>query len=293
LRFAGAGLADLLLGAFSPRRDDGCGGEADATISLWEERACRGESAPFPWRIIDVGAGGLVAGSDVDGVVAVHDTFSGAVTVVDRGRRALLHRVRDLGTVPWWERAAPLRAALFWALGGEGRHLVHAGAVGDDRGAALLVGGSGSGKTTVTLAALAHGFGYLADDYLLLQGAGEPTVTSIYNTASVRVGPEAGEKAVLDVAGLLPGALRESLPVRAVLVPRVRGGRARLSRVSAAEALLALAPSTVLQMPFDDGAVVASLAALVRRVPCFGLDVGDDPGELAGALERALEEAVS
>jgi hypothetical protein len=218
--------------------------------------------------------------------------------------------VRDLGTVPWWERAAPLRAALFWALGGEGRYLVHAGAVGDERGGVLLAGAIGSGKTTVALAALTGGLGYVADDYVLLDVADEPTAVSIYANAKLDDGhlerfpalasrvchppaSEAGEKAVLDVAGLLPGALRESLPVRAVLVPRVRGGRARLSRVSAAEALLALAPSTVLQMPFDDGAVVASLAALVRRVPCFGLDVGDDPGELAGALERALEEAVS
>jgi hypothetical protein len=230
------------------------------------------------------------------------------VTLVDCGRRVLLHRVRAVAAVPWWERAAPLRVALFWALRGEGRHLVHAGAVGDDRGGVLLAGASGSGKTTVALAALVHGLGYVADDYILLDAAGAPTAISIYNTAKlddghvgrfgalapgIRFPPpsDAGEKAVLDIARLMPGSLRESLPVRAVLVPRICGGRSRLRRASAAEALLALAPSTALQMPFGDRAVVSSLAALVRRVPCFGLDVGDDVAEVAGGVERALELA--
>ena len=56
---------------------------------------------------------------------------------------------------------------------------------------------------------------------------------------------------------------------------------------------MALAPSTAFQMPFDDGRVPASLAALVRAVPAFALDVGDRPGELAEALDRVLEAAAS
>ena len=98
---------------------------------------------------------------------------------------------------------------------------------------------------------------------------------------------------MIDVAALMPGSLRESLPVRAVIVPRIRGGHARLRRVSPAEALLALAPSTVFQLPFDDGAALASLAAVVRQVPCFALDVGDDMAELASAVEQTLEQVTA
>jgi hypothetical protein len=147
---------------------------------------------------------------------------------------------------------------------------------------------------------------YVADDYLLLHTGPEPVAWNMYATAKLDAGhllrfPQlagavsvsavavAEEKAVLDVEALLPQALARSLPIRAVLVPRIRGGRARLRRVSAGEALLALAPSTTFQMPFDDGQAVSSLAAVVRRVPAFGLDVGDDPDELARALERVLD----
>jgi hypothetical protein len=81
--------------------------------------------------------------------------------------------------------------------------------------------------------------------------------------------------------------------VRAVVVPRIRGGRSRLKGISSAQALLALAPSSALQLPFGDGTVVGALAALVRRVPCWALEVGDDMGELARAVEQALGQATS
>jgi hypothetical protein len=170
----------------------------------------------------------------------------------------------------------------------------------------LLAGAGGSGKTTVALAALAAGMSYVADDYLLLRNDGEPVAWNLFATAKLDAGhlgrfpqlaadvtvsaePVAGEKAVLDVHRLLPHALVRSLPIRAVLVPRIRGGKARLRSTSAAAALLALAPSTAFQMPYDDGRVLGSLADVVRGVPAFSLDVGDDPGELADAVDRVLD----
>jgi hypothetical protein len=306
LRFAGSALAHALTDALRARLVEDAG-QVHATIGLWQERGLPGGACQVPWREVDVGARGLLRGRDGAEVIAVHDAGSGALTLVDRGACELLHRVPDVATLPWWERAAPLRPALFWALSGPGRHLVHAGAVGDARrGGVLLAGAGGSGKTTVALAALTAGMAYVADDYLLLHSHPEPVAWNMYGTAkldagqlarfpqlagavSVSADPVADEKAVLDVEAVSPHALVSSLPIRAVLVPRIRGGRARLRRASAGEALLALAPSTTFQMPFDDGQVVSSLAAVARRVPAFGLDVGDDPGELAGALERILD----
>ncbi len=306
LRFAGSALADALTGALSPRLAADAG-PIHATIGLWEESRVPGGACAVPWRDVDLGARGLLRGPGGADVIAVHEAGSGAVTLVDRPACELLYRVPDVSTLPWWERAAPLRPALFWALSGPGRHLVHAGAVGDARrGGVLLAGAGGSGKTTVALAALAAGMAYVADDYLLLHTHPEPVAWNMYGTAKLDAGhlarfpqladavsisadPVADEKAVLDVQALLPRSLVRSLPVRAVLVPHIRGGRARLRRASAGEALLALAPSTTFQMPFDDGQAVGSLANVARRVPAFGLDVGDDPDELAQALERVLD----
>ncbi len=311
LRFAGAALADALTKALKPRlaleaEPDGAG-SPDATIRLWEQSRAPGGALRVPWREADVGPRGLVRGHPDAELIAVHEAGSEAVTLVDLAARQLLYRVPDVRDLPWWERAAPLRPALFWALSGAGRHLVHAGAVGDvRRGGVLLAGAGGSGKTTVALAALTAGMAYVADDYLLLHSHPEPVAWNMYGTAkldasqlarfpqlagglSISADPQEDEKSVLDVQALFPGEPTCSLAIRAVVVPRIRGGSARLRRASPGAALLALAPSTTFQMPFDDGQVVGSLAALARRVPAFALDVGDDPDELAQAIDRVLD----
>ncbi|MGA8364208.1 MAG: hypothetical protein WB709_06780 [Solirubrobacteraceae bacterium] len=315
LRFAGTELADALLSPFRPRRADfdALGAETEeplaspsATIALWQEREVPGHALPIPWRESDLAARGLLRGPDGSDVMAVHELGYHATTLIDRRARLLAHRVPDCAALPWWERAAPLRPALFWALSGADRHLVHAGAVGDERGGVLLAGAGGSGKTTVALAALAGGMKYVSDDYLLLHTHAEPVAWNLFATAKLDAGhlarfprlaptanispdPVPDEKWVLDVTDLFPGALAPALPIRAIVVPRIRGGHSALQSASAGVALLALAPSTAFQMPYDDGAVVASLAALVRSVPAFVLDVGDDVGELPVAIDRVLD----
>jgi hypothetical protein len=310
LRFAGSALTDLVTTAFAPRLIENTG-TADATIGLWEESRVPGGAQPVSWTEADLGARGLVRGAGGDRVVAIHEAGSMALTMVDLGARALLYRIPDVSSLPWWERAAPLRAALFWALGGPRRHLVHAGAVGDEqRGGVLLAGAGGSGKTTVALASLRAGMSYVADDYLLLDTEAAPVAWNLFGIAKLDAGhmarfpelacettisaePVPDEKAILDVHRLMPRALASSLPIRAVLVPRIRGGHARLRPASAGEALLALAPSTAFQMPFDGGRVMGALAAAARAVPAFALDVGDDPRELAQAVDRALDECAA
>jgi hypothetical protein len=295
LRFAGPELESVLLPAFGARETREH--PPDATIDLWADPA-----GSYPWAFEDIGPGGLVKTNHDQRVLAVHETASGSLTLVDRERKALLHRVPDAETVPWWQRAAPLRAGLYWALGGERRYLVHAGAVGDERGCALIPGASGSGKTTVALAALTHNLIYLGDDYVLLDAAGEPVAASIYGVAKLDQGhlqrfpalaaqvrkppkAESEQKSVLDVR---QASMRASLPVKAVIVPRITGGHSRLRPISSGAAMLALAPSTVLQHPFGDGEVVAALADVVRRTPCFALDVGDDVTQLAQTVKEAL-----
>jgi hypothetical protein len=306
MRFAGDALAECLIAALRPRLivdDDDA--PLHATIDLWEESQAPGGALPVPWTDADIAPRGLVSHDD-EAIVAIHEAGSLAVTLVDRESRTLLYRVPDVAELPWWERAAPLRPALFWALSEPGRHLVHGGAVGDERGGVLLAGAGGSGKTTVALAALDAGMAYVADDYLLLDSTADPVAWNLFGTAKLDAGhvarfpglsrdliisaePVADEKSVLDVDRLMPDALVDSLAIRAILVPRIRGGEARLRPASAGEALLALAPSTAFQMPYDGGEVMGALAGVVRAVPAFALDVGDDQAELARAVTRVLD----
>jgi hypothetical protein len=294
VRCAGERLAAVLLAALAHRvQHPDTGRRPDATIDIWERHGLNGEAIGFPWTPSQIQPGGFVRVSGEPGFVALHNTYSDAVTLVDRPRRALLHRIVNAESLPWWDRSSPLRAPLFWALAGTGSRLAHAGAVGDERGGVLLAGAPRSGKTTVALAAAAHGFGYLGDDSVLLYERGGLVAGSVYSTAGVRHDPTSDDAAVLDVATALPGSLRTSFAVRAVIVPRVAGKHTRLTRLEPSQALLAWAPSSALRLPFDDGEVVATLAGVVRQVPCFGLEVGGDPRELAAAVDEALALTVA
>jgi hypothetical protein len=205
--------------------------------------------------------------------------------------------------VPAYERAAPLRAPLHWSLSEPGRHLVHAGAVAGAGGAVLVAGRSGSGKSTLALCCVEAGLGYLGDDYVLVDLAGEPTAHAVHSTAKVDVRGLArlpalapailamdevdADKAVLDLHRHRPDSLVPSAPVRAVVLPRVGGGtQARVHAASAGEALRALAASTVLQHFGHGAAGMATAAGLLRRVPAFALELGRDMDGAVRSVER-------
>ena len=218
----------------------------------------------------------------VDATLGAHDA---TITV----RR----RIDDVAKLAWWERATPLRLPLTRILGAAARRVVHASVVGDERGGLALVGPRSSGKTTAALAAVRGGLGFVADDYVLLRAAAPFEALCLYSTACVRTGADDGTKQVVDVDSVRADALRRTLPLRAVAVPRLSGGDTRWRRTEAAVALRAWAPSTALLMPGERGAAVPLLAGVVRSVPCYSLDVGNDPSEVGAAVGEMLDQAGS
>jgi len=222
----------------------------------------------------------------------------------DRATRTAIWWAPSVAAVPWYDRAAPLRTLLHWTVTVAGRHLLHAGAVAGAKGAALLVGKGGSGKSTTAVLCLEAGFDYLGDDYVLLTVDPAPTVHSVYGTAkvtryTVRRLPSLEvaivargrtfEKSVVDIGAYRPQRLRRSAPVSAVVVPTVAPGvRTRLRPIAAAAALRALAPSTVLQLPHEGGQALSAMAELVRDLPAYALDLGDDDADVPALLHPLL-----
>jgi hypothetical protein len=306
LRFAGEGLLDGLLPAlFDPLEYPPV--EPYATICLFDD-ASTGVPAPEPpWRREQLRARGDVLGFNDErfGTVCFNGQRPGpegprSLSMYDRGERGGVFWVRAPDRLEWWERAAPLRVLLHWALAGERRRLVHAAAVGNGRAGVALVGPSGSGKTTTALACLEAGLRMAGDDFVLLDAGGaEPLAHALYSSAKVepstpaRLLPElelphapAGEKVVVDVA---PDRRAATLPVRALVAPVVvGGGPTRLVEASGAEVLSALASPTVLQLP-DAGGALRSLAELARSLPAYRLELGGEPDRAAAAVRDLVE----
>jgi hypothetical protein len=109
---------------------------------------------------------------------------------------------------------------------------------------------------------------------------------------AVDPGPDVYQKPVIHVTQAWPGQVVTQRTVRAVLVPQVVGaGPTRVVPTGPAEALRALGPSTLMQLPgAATGGVWQALAALVRRVPCYRLELGGDTGDIAPTVRRVIEE---
>lgn len=231
----------------------------------------------------------------------------GSVSLLDLEENLAFYWIDDSAAVPHYETGAPLLAIFHWWFESLGLQLVHAGSVGTPNGAVLLVGKGGSGKSTSALACLGSKLGYLGDDYCLLDPAAPAGVHSIYatgklhpdnaiyrqaldqahyNSASV---PD--EKRVFAFASLMPEALLNEAPLAAFVIPKWTGlEKCTWGRTSAAAALAAAAPSTVLQLPGAGRQTFAKLGSAAKQVPAFTLDTGTDLDSIPAAIQSILEE---
>lgn len=206
-----------------------------------------------------------------------------------------------------WDWASPLRNILHWWLGRHGALQVHGGAVGEPHGGVLVVGRGGSGKSTTTLASLFSGLRYAGDDFVAVSVDPEPHVHSLYcsgklephhierfpRLAGAVANPERTEeeKVVVIAGDAAPGVPIAGFPLRAVLVPRVvaQEPETRLVPASPAAALVALAPSTVFQLHPPHPDALSAMGQLVRRVPCYSLELGRDIDAIPDAIRDFLE----
>jgi hypothetical protein len=296
IRFAGSRAAEALSPAFAhlEGREDEL---AALTLHVWDS----GSETNAP----TTGAGASYY-SEQDGVRALHQPASGVFSVLNAGADTGWFWMPDANGLPYWDYTAPFRHLLSWWLDAQGLRQVHGGAVGTEDGGVLLVGPGGSGKSTTALSILRdERLRYAGDDYVAVGSGPAPAVHSLYCSGKVHpedlhrlpqlehalaAGAPADEKAVFYVERTFPGHSIAGFPLRAVVVPRVTDRHAaRALPGTRAEALAALAPSTIFQLHPPARDALAWMAGLVRTVPTFVLELGSDVETIPAALLRILE----
>ncbi len=247
----------------------------------------------------------------VDGPIRIawdnEDTSFQAYRAEDR---LALFWVPDSGTLAAWEQGAPFRRIFHWWSVGVGLQLLHGAAVGTDAGGVMLVGKSGSGKSTTALACVGSSLKYLSDDYCLVENGTTPRVHSLYGSgkgdasaiarlprlaqAFISTPIDQQGKAIIFIWEHFPQAISRSFPLRALVVPRITMGTASSSQIlSRGEALRALAPSTLFQMPGDRSTSLAHMTALIRKLPCWQLDIGSEPDAAQPLIEEIIASGTS
>jgi hypothetical protein len=207
------------------------------------------------------------------------------------------------------QRGKPLHLPLLLWHSDQDAEVIHAGLVSKDGHGALFAGQENTGKTTAALACLSAGFDYLGDDYIGLQTLpyGSFVGHSLYGSTWLAVdhmarfpyliphairGKRPDEsKALVQLAQVFPSQLAQSAPICAVVLPRVSDdGRTQICVASKRDALLALAPSSILLLPISKAQTLNTLGQLIESVPCYWLEMGQDLDTIPRCVEGILDE---
>jgi hypothetical protein len=316
IRCAGGGQTADLRKAFQHLKSDAKPDQSGGfTISAWNN----GITTAGPllksvltrlyenWSIM-CGPRGELLDFDCEEVSAVYHPGPDVLSVLDRVHGKAFYLLRDDAALPFWELSSPFRHILHPWFSMRGLQYTHAGAVGNQNGGILLAGKGGSGKSTTSLLCVSAGMLYAADDYCLTRPE-DAQVFSLYNTAKLK-GPEdltrlpemSGKsfnedsfehggigKGTFNLSEVWPERVAAGFPLRAILLPTVTDKvNSRLEPCSPAKALLALAPSTVAQLPFSGQADCLRLGALADKLPAYRLYLGSDLGQIPTLIRELL-----
>ncbi|MER9410935.1 serine kinase [Mesorhizobium sp. M0589] len=202
---------------------------------------------------------------------------------------------------PPWEQGAPLRAFLHWEYAARGMRLTHAGTLGIDGKGVLLAGSGGAGKSGTVVAGLLNGLDSVGDDYVLIDRTEGVTAYPLF--ATLKQDPEGFKRLKLEgrlksyqplnwqgkhafrIDEIAPRPPPASLDIIALIVPHIRGGaRSSVMPISRKDAMIALAPSGIVQMPGEREAGFRFFSELTRDLPCYRLSLGTEPREIAGTI---------
>lgn len=309
--FAGEALKAVILPAVAQLERVATEAGGNLQIRCWDQRETGVALPPAPWRRPNPDA--MVRTVLPPAVKRFRLSVTPGHTTellyhIDSGRAVLW--VRDAGTLPNHWYGSPLLDLYHWWSSQQRLHVIHAGCVGTAEGGMLLAGRGGSGKSTTALLCLQAGLRYVSDDYCLLAPGSPPVAHCLYNSGKLHrdhlerfedlqakssdPNPDRLEKPIIFVHEHFPEQVATSLPLRAVVLPQVTNrAETRWEPISAGQALRGLAPSTIFQMPTQDAASFAAMAALVRQLPCYQLLLGSRFDMIPPAIETLSRVRVS
>lgn len=214
----------------------------------------------------------------------------------------------DASRVPDWSLGAPFRTIFHWFFTERNVHLIHGAVVGRNNTSVLLTARSGSGKSTTSLACLLSGMDYLADDYVAIttdNAEQMPVAHSLYQTAKMtregtNIFPELadiiwnkgygeGEKAVVFLSEHFPGQVKNISSLSAIFIPRIVGGETTIVPASRIEAMLAIAPTTLLQLPLAETSKVGAFRDILEKIPCYFINLGSDIRAIPDVIKDFME----
>jgi hypothetical protein len=289
--------------------------------------AATSSTAPAEFQLVMIdGKDTGVDGPVLDGLALLHDALEhrikidsrrSALTVnqewntrclIDANKRHAIVWFGDADALPEWVIYDQIRNALHWLSYERGFGLFHAAALRLGEVGCLITGKSGSGKSTITAAAIAHGFDTAGDDFVLIETTIPPRVHAVFDTVKlddkslarfpqfepfVR-NPRRGDKAIVHLFDASRARIASGFPLHVILHAHLTGPQqSRIVRSAPSDAFRALAPSSLFLLRAQGKQVAANCAMLVDRLDTYAFEIGTDVeaavAELTGFMHGLVQ----
>ena len=258
-----------------------------------------------PWSDGAFKGRGEVAEYSDDSVKTVYIRDRVALSILNLKRNQAIYWTKDYRDVPYFETGAPLLGILPQWFQNKGACFLHGAAVGVDEAGVLIAGQGGSGKSTTALKCLEHSLHYLADDYCLVEPSQHSEIFSVYSSGKIDPDqltffePLRGslvnaarvdtEKALFMFNAIHGNRIKESLPLKAILIPQITNlDTTSFRRARPIDAFKALAPSTLFQIAKYGQTSAKMIAAIVNSNPCYDLLLGRNLDEIPESIRNFI-----
>ncbi len=309
VEFAGPSLAPYLSGALD-HLSEAFAADPEIRIRVWDSKST---GVALPSEVGDLSAHiemGMPGPGGSERILSAFRRPDPGLSMFDRASRRGIYWLQAPGFGGFEDRSTPFRALLSWALLELDVQFVHGACVGasaSGRGV-LVVGRGGSGKSSTALASLLAGLDYVSDDYCAVTVGQTVVAHSVFSSAKltadnlvrfsglrhllINPGRIEFEKGIVLLNEHFPTQIVPRLRIQAVVAPTVLGeGPTTFEPLSPARALLAIAPSTLLQLSSIREPSLRTLAVIARNVPAFQLRIGAGVGSIPGALLEILNSS--
>jgi hypothetical protein len=312
LKFAGDNLIPLLTPALDHLRLPDAA-TADLTLCIWDSESTGVTMIPPPCTIDCFTDRGDIWGFNSKRFKTAFHWVEDSVNLMDLKKKVGIFWVQKAGSLPFWVHASPLRTLFHWWMEKNGCQLLHAAAIGTDKGAVLVTGKGGVGKSTTALSCLQAGLSYLADDYVIAGLDPEPVVYSLYSTAKLNADhvenfPDLSahvsnsekmdrEKAVMFLSNAMREQITTQMPLRAILTPSiVNRPDSGIGPVARREIHGAMSFTTMSQLPYVGRYTYDYIGRLIDALPHYTLEIGSDftriPVMVADLLKQAENQTL-
>lgn len=206
--------------------------------------------------------------------------------------------------IPEHEKIFPLRhimQAIFHPIGGT---ILHGAVVGKCGKGAFLVGKSGVGKSTTSIACLTSGMDFIGDDQILHYEDSAYSISQFaklnrkshkllpkLRIAELNCGETKEGKLILSLFPFFKSQLASSLKIVTILIPTLtENNLPSLSPCSPTDTLKAIAPSSFSQVFNNHQEEMSRMAKLARAIPAYKLNITQNLSAVVNLIDEIINK---